>query len=320
MKVAKYETSAGALATYLASRPQTTAMFDLYTIQFAGDINGGAPLTFTTADVDILVPYSPTPVTYSSQLIYFDQLNNKAVGHWKVGLDVDTWQVLVTPTAQAKIGNQPFLSAIRAGALDGAVVLVDRCFIDNRVGLPFKSVQSPLGVVNIFTGRIAEIDFGRTSAALSINSHLELLNVNIPRNLFQAGCRWTVYDAGCTLNRASFAVTGSIHLNSSSNALSVNLGTSPTGSATLALGYIEMTSGPNKGFTRLIRTYAPASPPPSAPCALTLIAPFPFQITAGETFTAYPGCDRQLSTCIEFNNETNFGGAGPFIPVPETAS
>lgn len=315
MKVAKYETSPGALATYLASRPQAVLMADLYAITFAGNINGGTPLYFTTADVDVIVPYTSGTITYSSKLIYLDQLSNKAYGHWKVGLDVDTWQVISAPSAQATIGGQPFLSALRAGALDGAVIEVDRCFIDNRSGAPqAPAFLSPLGVVNIFTGRVAEVDFGRSNAVISINSHLELLNVAIPRNVFQAGCRWRVFDPGCTLNRASFGTNGAIASGTSSNVVSATLGGALLGSKTLALGTLQMTSGANAGFQRLIRSWTPGSP-----ATLSLISPFPYPLVAADTFTVFPGCDRQLNTCGLFNNTQNFGGQ-PFIPVPETVT
>ena len=42
----------------------------------------------------------------------------------------------------------------------------------------------------------------------NINSHLELLNQKMPRNLYQASCINSLYDASCTLNRESFAANG----------------------------------------------------------------------------------------------------------------
>lgn len=333
MKAAKYETSTGALAAYLAGKPEAAILCDLYTFVLAGGINGGAYLAFTTADVDVTVPYANTgaplvntgpplppaptitgPVTYSSKMVYFDQLANKAYGHWKVGLDVDTWQVICTPSPQATIGNQGFLAALRAGALDGAVVAVDRAFIDNRAGVAYAPTLSPLGVVNVFTGRVAEIDMGRSNAVISINSHLELLNQNMPRNLYQASCRWQLFSTGCTLSAASFAVGGTAATapGANSNVLSATV-SAPGGSGTYNLGRIVMTSGNNAGYARQVLSWSPGSP-----ATVNLRAPFPFAIAIGDTFSAYPGCDKQLNTCAAFGNEANFGGM-PFIPAPETA-
>ncbi len=316
MKPAKYETSSGALATFLAGKPQAVYLCDLYTFTLAGGFNGGAPLLYTTADADIAVPYASGRITYSSKLVYFDQLANKAYGHWKIGLDVDSWQVIASASPQASIGNQPWLAALRAGALDGAIVAVDRAFIDTRAGLlEAPASLTPLGVVNVFTGRVAEVDLGRSNAVISVNSHLELLNQNVPRNLYQAGCRWALFSVGCGLSAASFAVNGTVAAPPApnSNLLSVIL-SAPGGSGTYALGRIVMTSGANEGFARSIRSWGPASP-----ATLTLMTPLPFAVAAGDTFTAYPGCDKQENTCIAFGNLANFGGM-PFIPAPETAT
>jgi uncharacterized phage protein (TIGR02218 family) len=307
MKPAKYDSAPGALAAFLAGKPQGAFLCDLYTFTLAGTLNAGLPLTYATTDTDVTVPYA-VPVTYSSRHVYFDQFANKAYGHWKVGLDVDTWQVLCSPAPQALIGGQGFLAALRAGVLDGATVAVDRAIFDNRVG-----GRTLVGVVNVFTGRVAEIDLGRSNAVISVNSHLELLSVNMPRNLYQAGCRWTLFDAGCTLNAAGFAVSGTIAADAgSTNVISVSVGL-PAGSRTYALGRLVMTSGQNSGFSRSIRAWTAGSP-----ASFSLMAPFPFPLAAGDNFDAYPGCDKLENTCLAFNNLSNFGGM-PFIPAPETA-
>ena len=88
----------------------------------------------------------------------------------------------------------------------------------------------------------------------------------------------------------------------------------PTGFGTYALGRVVFTSGLNAGFTRAIRTMASAA----GVLTLGLIAPMPFAVAAGDTFTAYPGCDKQMATCTLFSNIANFGGQ-PYIPSPETA-
>ena len=55
MKTPRYESSAGALETYLAGKPQAGAYWDLYTFNLVGSLNGGDPLLYTTCDVDITV-------------------------------------------------------------------------------------------------------------------------------------------------------------------------------------------------------------------------------------------------------------------------
>src|SRR5258706_1738240 len=101
---------------------------DLYQFTLAT----GQVLRYTTSDVDITYAGD----TYSSAL-FFDQSGNKAVGHWKTGLDVDTWQVYAMPVGvdpvtgasfPIKIGTTPWLAAVAAGALQGAQVDIHRAY------------------------------------------------------------------------------------------------------------------------------------------------------------------------------------------------
>jgi uncharacterized phage protein (TIGR02218 family) len=51
----------------------------------------------------------------------------------------------------------------------------------------------------------------------------------------------------------------------------------------------------------------------------TLLNPLPLVPSAGDAFTAYPGCDKTQATCTtKFANLGAFRGF-PFIPQPETA-
>jgi hypothetical protein len=130
---------------------------------------------------------------------FFDRKDNKAKCHWKVGTDVDTLVIDVIPGG-ALIEGEPFLSAVRQGVFDGAEFTLYRAIMPT-----YGNVSA--GTVIMFVGRIAEIDASRTLATMSINSHLELLNISMPRNLYQAGCLNTLYDSMCTLNMASFGTS-----------------------------------------------------------------------------------------------------------------
>ena len=314
MKVAKWEVSAGALITFLNSKPQSALVADLYTFNLVGTRNGGTALLYTTADIDVTIP---TFGTYSSKDVYFDQLNNKAYGHWKVGLDVDTWQVETTPSENATIGGQPWITGANAGIFDGATMLVDRVFFDNRPSglpaLPSNPLGSPIGTVNIFTGRVAEIDYGRTNVVINANDFRDQLSQNMPRNLFQATCRWTLFGAGCELVASSYAVTGTCAADTSTNVITSSV-SAPSGSGTYALGRVVCTSGANNGFSRMIRSWTAGSP-----ASFTLICPFPYLLSASDGLTFYPGCNKSLGACNAFGNSQHFGGQ-PSIPQPEAAT
>ncbi len=289
---------------------------DLY--QFT--LTTGQVLRYATADVDVTYLGN----TYSS-VLFIDQLGNKATGHWKTGLDTDTWQVYVMPvdvdsvTGTAypvKIGNTPWLAAVAAGVLAGATVDVHRAYWPSWPQpwvSPLPAYADGSGtyvLVDFFAGRVAAIDVMRNQAVVSVNSWMDQFTIQMPRNLWQAPCHHNLFDAGCTLVQASFADSGTAQ-GGSTQSLIATTGLGRT-SGYYALGQILMTSGLNQGFRRMVKSFDGTN--------MSLIAPLPFAVASGvDTFTAYPGCDKTVATCTnKFNNKVNHGGED-LIPQPETA-
>lgn len=288
---------------------------DLY--QFT--LQTGQVLRYTTSDMDITYAGN----TYSSAL-FFDQSGNKAVGHWKTGLDTDTWQVYIMPvdvdpvtgaSFPITIGSTQWLAAVAAGALTGAVVDIHRAYWASWPQ-PWKSPLAAFSdgsgtyvIVDYFAGRVAGVDIMRNQAVVSINSWLDQFQLMMPRNLWQAPCRHTLFDPGCTLNQANFGVRGNVQ-NGTTQSQLVAAGTgAPPG--WFSLGQVQMLSGLNNGFRRMVKSFDGVS--------LFLIAPLPFTVAVGDGFVAYPGCDKSLATCTnKFANQLNFGGED-LIPKPETA-
>jgi len=315
VKTPLYEASAGALAALLATRSFVFA--DLYTFT---TMNGGPVLRYAAADLDIALGGN----TWLHTGPAFDQdasSGSSPRGHWKVGLDVDSWNVVVAPRLTDpiagvaypdQIAGQPWLQAVRGGALDGATVSVDRAYLAAWPTGPtaFSLPAAPVGVINIFTGRVAAVDVSRTQVGIAINSHLELLDISMPRRVFQAPCQHTLFDVGCTLTAAGHAVSGTVAAGSTQSVIHATI-PAPPGSGTYALGRILFTSGANAGFQRSIRAYLAG-----LPAQLKLVAPLSFPVSVGDAFTAYPGCDKQRDTCGLFGNTANFRGF-PYIPAPE---
>ncbi|HZT50610.1 MAG TPA: DUF2163 domain-containing protein [Stellaceae bacterium] len=320
MKVPWYETAPGALAALLEGGLFVDV--DLYRFTLAGEVLGVSELLYSAGAIDVAAAGSYWP----ADQVAFDQAQARAKAHWKVGLDVDTWQVVATPrdvdlatgaAAPDRIGTAPWLAALRAGALDGAEVQVDRAFApDWSAAVPGQNGRralAPTGIVTIFYGRVAEGDAGRSQAVITINSHLKLMAGQMPRRLYQAACIHTLFDRGCTLEAADFAVSGTVaSVSADGSAVTATLA-APAGSGTYALGRIVMADGASAGFARAVRSWVAGSP-----ASLSLIAPFPLGIAAGDRFAAYPGCDKRYSTCARFANQANFGGEIA-IPAPETA-
>jgi uncharacterized phage protein (TIGR02218 family) len=162
-------------------------------------------------------------------------------------------------------------------------------------------------IVDYFAGRVAAVDVMRNQAVVSINSWVDQFQLMMPRNLWQSACRWTLFDAGCTLSQAAFAAPGFARAGTTQSQIVTVAGPVDY----FALGQVTMTSGLNSGFRRMIKSFDGT--------VMALIAPFPFTVLVGDAFTAYPGCDKTVNVCTnKFNNLVNFGGEDN-IPKPETA-
>lgn len=316
MKTPLWEESPGALAALLnamrsGSPGSSFVKAHLYTFALAG----GGQIAITDADLDITAPVGA--VNWSSKGVRVDVDSSRATGHWKRGLDVDTWNVTLAPRATDeitgaafpdKIGTVPFVQACAQGALDGALVYVDRAYLA-AWPQPWTQKVTPVGILRMFVGKPATVDIGDITVAIVLNDIRQILQTQMPIGVFQAECRHTLFDAGCTLLASSFAVAGSC-IGGSTRAVLKSAVAAPAGSGTYTLGKIVMTSGANSGYSRTVRQWVAGS--------LSLLNPLPFDVIPGDTFNAYPGCDRQQATCTAFANLVNFGGES-YIPAAETA-
>ena len=97
------------------------------------------------------------------------------------------------------LGGVSFLQAAWTGQFDGALLQVERAFMQ-----PYGSV---IGTIVLFAGRVSDIDCSRTGIDMKCRSHLELLNIQMPRRLWQPSCSHVFGDAMCQFNRASLVAT-----------------------------------------------------------------------------------------------------------------
>lgn len=293
--------SSAALRALLATRQFFCA--DLYT--FSGGNLGSAILRYCSGDQDITangLPFSAGGATGP----YFDRKDSRAIAHWKVGVDVDTLTLDVLP-GTATVAGVPFLTAVTMGAFDGATFQVETAYMpsygDTRAGTVLK-----------FIGRIGEIDAGRSMATFNINSHLELLNIQMPRNLFQASCINNLGDSACTIHLSDFVVHCTALSGSTASVVRANVSNGLVGY--FDQGKVTFTGGALSGLSRTVKSCAFG-----APGTITLLGPFPAAPSAGDAFDIFPGCDKTfngVNGCPKFSNVANFRGF-PFVPVAETA-
>jgi uncharacterized phage protein (TIGR02218 family) len=142
---------------------------------------------------------------------------------------------------------------------------------------------------------------------------LEILNRKIPAALYQADCRYTLFEIRCNLNASSYAVESVA--TTGSDLLTLNCGLAQA-SGYFTLGDVQFFTGPNTGARRTIRAYEPG--------LIILAAPL-LHVPEEDEFTAWPGCNKQEETCREKYANFLADGVTPRfcgeknIPKPEAA-
>lgn len=286
MKSASVELQA-VLDAMMAGAP--AYMADLYTISLVG----GTVLRYTGYDL----PLTLDGDTYQSAGPLFERGRTRTL----VGIEVDTMTLTIHAGTAITVGGVPILQAVAAGTFDGATFRLARAFMLDPAG-------PPPGALILFEGRVAETEISRSEARLTVRSLLELLNVQLPRNLYQAGCVNTLFDDVCGLVKASHGSTTTV--GAASTQLLLNCALAQAGGF-FDGGTVTMLSGPNAGVTRTVKRYQTGQ--------VELAYPLPKLPYVGDSFTAYPGCDKTQATCTaKYANLPRFRGF-PHIPVPETA-
>lgn len=262
-------------------------MADLFTFVLAN----GTTVRYTSADTDLTVAGH----VHASARIKRGQVRLVR------GVEVDTLDITLYTTDGETPGGIPFIDSLNLGILDGAHVLLERVFMP-----AFGDTSA--GTVILFAGRVADISFGRTETKLQVKSDLELLNVKMPRNLYQPGCLHTLYDTGCGLTKSAFGLVDTVQSGATATTLR---GALSRPDHHFALGTLTFASGQNAGASYTIKSYVSG--------LFTLVRPALYVPAAGDTYTAYPGCDKTQTKCSgTFSNLVRFRGY-PYIPAPETA-
>lgn len=294
MRTPSFETTPGALATLLNDR-RPIGRVDLWTFVLK---NG---TTFRWAGGDISIRMGANVFSLGPGV-------TRSSCSWSTGIQVDSMTVNLTDIGDTLINGVPLQAFIVAKGLDDAVVTLERAYWD--MPTPGRIV----GAFKWFYGMVDDVDGNRHEARVKVVSMTKMLNVMVPRDVYQPSCKNVVYDPStCKLARSTWLVTGSA--TSSLNTYRTTFTASGLAQASgyFALGAIKMTSGLNLGISRTVRAHASGG-------VLTALQPWPFAIAPGDTFEIVPGCDNTLATCTnKFNNRPRFR-AESFIPVAETVT
>ena len=277
---------------------------DLYTFT----LSDGTQDFFTSLDVDVVLTTSVASRTvytiYKSNALRIEGLKYKLA----VGWQVDEQDIKISAYPAETLGGSAFFGAIEEGLLDGAYLKRQRAFWAPTDGRVFLDVAAPpVGIITLFTGRVSTIaKLGRTAVELKLKSPMVLLDIDMPRNTYEPGCQWSLFDAGCTLSRASFSTS---YVVSAANALNVepvggiSLVTGADGVPYYAFGRLHFTSGVNNGLIVSVGS--------NDGVVFQLKFPLNNVPVPGDTFTASAGCAKtgRSGACdLKFNNLPNFRG------------
>lgn len=262
-------------------------MADLFTIT----LSTGQTLRWTSCDMPVVwsgITYTPVPIERSEI---------RSV----MGIEVSTLSLTVYPTDDMLVADNAFLIACKVGALDGALLMLQRGF--------FSGFTNPcIGVLHQFEGTISVESANGLEALLSVRDFLSLFNTEMPRSSYSPSCNNTLYDTGCAINRASRAIFGTVQSGSTRQIINHTLSQA---AGYFNYGVLEFLTGVNAGVSITVSKHLSAT--------LGLAIPLKSIPDTGDTFNVYPGCDRTLDTCKNtFDNVIKFRGQ-PWIPKPETA-
>jgi hypothetical protein len=239
----------------------------------------------------------------------------------KIGVEPTELQIEIYAGPDDLVGTFPLAEAVRLGLFDGATVELDRLFAPP---LPSGSgaLDTSLGVLLWFYGRVAECELGRSRILITVKSLMNLLATQqMPRRLYQASCGHVFGDAMCGYDRtagtnALGGATGigavTIGAEAGSDQARIVTSFAPDPAAAYDQGTMTCLTGANAGASRTIGSLAGG--------VVCQLKPWLSPVTVGDTFQLLPGCDHTTATCDgAFQNLARFGGF-PYIPPPEAAA
>jgi uncharacterized phage protein (TIGR02218 family) len=284
-------------ATQAAARAWLEATHDLcYADLYDFTLADGTVWRFTSADV----PLAWAGNTYRSAGLVI----KRGAFSSALGVQVQTLALTVTPDrSDATLAG--FVDAIDYTTLRGARVTWRGWYGDTWAAPQFTVLE--------FAGRVTGVE-DDVDTRITCSSDLILLDVSMPRNIYQSDCSLEVYSAQCTVSRAAFTESATVLAGSSQTQILLAGPVRPASYFTR--GGVQFTTGPLAGTKASIRAHLAGGGGP----VLVLSVPLPAAPTAGTLVQIWPGCDKTQATCTEtFGNLPHFRGY-PYVPTPETAA
>lgn len=192
--------------------------------------------------------------------------------------------------------TDPVIQYIAQNPIDITWIEVSRLFRD----------QDPLEKSVIFIGQIKSVSFKGVSAEAECVGFEHFLKMGIPLWRYQLTCNHKLFDAGCTLTKATYKVTAAVTLDATETILTA------AAFDALADGYFIGGLVEFENERRTIVAHAGS--------AITINFKM-INLVSTDSVDAYPGCDGRIETCRDkfaASNIDNFLGF-PFIPEENPA-
>lgn len=282
------EAELAALDAWLATADEAMR-FDLLTLT----TRTGLVARWTNADITLTTPdgRSFSPAVYER-----DRLK------WNADLQVDEMLLEIFVDSVDTFGGVPLLPFASRGGLDGASVVLEWAYFDTARNLR--------GYDTRFEGSTGPADTGLGKIEVSARSLVAGLQRLVPAEIFQPGCRNTIYDARCKLSPAALSVGGTVTAQIGTGLSAFNSNLAAAGGA-FDLGAVKFTSGVLAGEQRTVKAYAGG--------VVSVLLPWPAKPAVGDAFLIRPGCDGTRARCASFGNLSR-RRAESNIPAPETVA
>lgn len=184
---------------------------------------------------------------------------------------------------------------VRRGSLDNAEFFL---WIFDR-----KNTSN--GVIPLFAGQVGDIEFhDRYQCTVNLRSLLKA-NGSYGGDIYQRTCRADWGDTRCGLDKEDFAVEFTVDTISATQQQFTSADLTGLGKANdyFSIGAVLWVTGENAGLWDDVRSSVDAS----GTIGFALVPRF--TVAIGDTGKIYPGCNKEVTTCLnKFNNLVNFRG------------
>lgn len=277
----------GALAAALDTGSYS-AEAELYTLT----MKGGAVYRWADCDVDVVAGGQ----TFTRCGASGAPLIRRNALRMPSKLEIDELDLtLLCGDGDAKIGATPIPQVALANGFDGATLQLDLAYL---VGSTWETLSA------WFLGTVSTPDPKPTEVRMVVRSYLADLAKPVPRQSYQTQCTWALYSDGCGVAKATHQVAMTVGGGATATSVPAT-GAQATGWFTG--GFVLFTSGVLSGYRASVSGWTTGG-------TFSFLKPLPAIPAPGDTFTAYPGCDKTLATCTsKFSNANRFRGF-PYIP------